>query len=337
MTAESFTTGNTAETIYGPLTPSGVLQRTFAMYRDEPKVMFGLMLLLAAVEVMATGVISGSSNMLQRESGMRVHPLHAFMFLLICVMAWALIYVATQVVHGAYFYAVTAQLQHRSMRVGEAAGSAMQHAGRLVGLSVQMGLRIFGYVLLLAIGIEVVFGVIAAALLYATHSSMRGGNWMAFALILGPVVVVGVLLYLAAMLWVVARYAVAVPACLAENLTASDAIRRSIALSAKSKSRIYAMYVFVMVLGIASFLIVLPIAILSARAAGHTAGFLLLSAIASAVNLLFGSWLLSFTGIASTLCYYDLKVRKEGFGVAVAAVVPPVATAEPTAGDAAIS
>ena len=93
------------------------------------------------------------------------------------------------------------------------------------------------------------------------------------------------------------------------------------------------MYVFVMVLGIASFLIVVPIAILSTRTAVHTPMFLLLSAIASAVNLLFGSWLLSFTGIASTLCYYDLRVRKEGFGAPPGVEKVPDAPVDFTSGD----
>ena len=328
---------NSAPSSYGPFTPSGLLQRTFAMYREQPKLMFGLMLMVAAVEVITTGVITGSTAMMRGEPGMRLPLLQTLLFLCICLMAWLLVYVVSQVVHGAYFYAVTARLQERPIGVGEAASRALEHVGRLVGVSLQLAVRIFGYVLLIGIAIEVILGILAAVVFLAVHGSLHapghGGNWMAYALILVPLLAVAVTLYLIAMLWVVARYAVAIPACLAENLPASDSIRRSIALSAKSKSRIYAMYVFVMVLGIASFLIIVPISLLSARS-GHTPVFLLLSAVASAANLLFGAWLLSFTGIASTLCYYDLRVRKEGFGaVVVETKIPAVVALDAPAPD----
>jgi hypothetical protein len=62
-------------------------------------------------------------------------------------------------------------------------------------------------------------------------------------------------------------------------------------------------------------MLLLPVALLTMRGGGHTSGALLANALVSAGNLLFGAWLTSFIGIATTLCYYDLRARKEGLGV----------------------
>ncbi|HEX4021005.1 MAG TPA: hypothetical protein VHX63_07675 [Acidobacteriaceae bacterium] len=321
MTNEGFTIPAPTANPYGPLTPTELLQRIFAMYRENPKTMFGLMLIVAAVELVTTAILTGSTAIFVLPEGGRMAPLQALFFACIALMTWLLIYVVSQVVHGAYFYAVTAQVQRRPMRVGEAASLALEHIERLISVSVQVFLRVLGYMILIEIIFAVIGGLIAAGLFVAFHGAMgsvHAGHWMAYALILVPLLAFGFLLFLVAMLWVYARYAVAIPACMAESLPGSVAIRRSITLSMKSHSRIYAMYIFCVVLGMASAAILFPMMLLSMHHGGHTMFFQLVNAIASAVNLLFGAWLLSFIGIGATLCYYDLRVRKEGFGAAVA-------------------
>ena len=312
------------QNLYGPLTPTLLLQRTFALYRERPKLMFGLMLIVAAVELIVTAVITASRALFGLDVGGRMHPLQGLMFVCICLLAWLLIYLVSQVVHGAFFYAVTAELQQRRIRVGEACNLALERIGRLISVSVQVFLRILGYEVLFAILCGVVFLAIGIGFGVARRGlgGLHGLSPVLLVMI-GALAVLFLAIYLVGFLWLCVRYAVAIPACLAENLPGWEAIRRSVQLSAKSRGRLYALYIFVGVLGIACAMIVFPIAILSMREGGHAAGFLLLNAVASAVNLLFEAWLLSFLGIASTLCYYDLRVRKEGWG---AAATPQIGT-----------
>ena len=53
-------------------------------------------------------------------------------------------------------------------------------------------------------------------------------------------------------------------------------------------------------------------------------GMLLLSAVIGIVSIVMSALVMVFIGIATALCYYDLRVRKEGFGV-----VPPPPPAVP--------
>ncbi|MGH9616674.1 MAG: hypothetical protein ACRD28_08015, partial [Acidobacteriaceae bacterium] len=47
-------------------------------------------------------------------------------------------------------------------------------------------------------------------------------------------------------------------------------------------------------------------------------------------SILVGAFVMAVMGVATALCYYDLRVRKEGFGPVSA---PPVATSAPAAQD----
>jgi len=302
---------------YGPLTPSGLLQRTFVMYRERPSLVFGLMLIVAAVQLVATGAITSSSDLLQRRAGMGMPPLQIALFVIVCLLASLLTYLVMQVVQGAFFYAVTAWVEGRTMPVGDACSLALERIGRLIGVSLQVAIRVFGYSVLLGLilsGVGVAVGVLLQNMI---GESLHASGWMGYALILVPVVAVLLGACVLAIFWIIARYAISIPACLAENMPASDAVRRSIALSAKSRSRIYAMYALVMVFVVVSAMIVLPLRLLAMYPGRHLAMFPLLNAVASAVNLLFGTWAISFTGIATTLCYYDLRARKEGLGVTI--------------------
>ncbi len=306
---------------YGPLTPSGLLQRTFAMYRERPRLIFGLVLIVAATQIAATGVMTSMVVWMHRLGGSGIQPIQMLSFFCIIVLAFLLVYLVMQVVQGAFFYAVTAWVEGPAMLVGDACSLALERMSRLIGVSLQVLLRVLGYMVLVVLGV----GVISALLIVLLHASLGGSlqrlDWVSKALLLAPVVIVMVGVYGAAIIWVVARYAISIPACLAENLSASASVRRSIVLTAKSKSRIYALYVGVFFLGLASLMIILPLRLLAMHHGGHTLAASLMGAVASAANLFFSAWMISFTGIASTLCYYDLRVRKDGLGVAAPASV----------------
>jgi hypothetical protein len=313
MTNEEYLAAIAAHNPYGPFTPTSLLQRTFSIYREQPKLVFGLVLIMALVELIATGVVSASASQLGRgEGGGSLHALQALLFVCIALMAWLLTYLVTQVVHGAFFYAVTAQLQQRPISLGTASSMAQGRLGRLIGVSAQVALRIFGYEFLFGAAAALAVGMVAFLVHGAMGATLHTAGSVTFMLLLAPVAALGLVAFGLAVFWTIARYAIAVPACLSEDIPSSAAIWRSIHLSAKNRGRIYAMYAFVLLLGCASMALLVPMAVLSMRNGGHTAGAMFLNAVASAGDLLLGAWLVSFTGIATTLCYYDLRVRKEG-------------------------
>lgn len=298
---------------YGPITPSELLQRTFVMYWERPRLVFGLILIVAAVQMIATGVITSSIAFLHQRANMQATPLQWFVLICIFLLAMLLVYTVTQVVQGAFFYIVASKLQDRQLTVGEACGHALNRLGHLIGVSMQVALRVLGYAILIGLILDVIGIVVFFSLRSAMGGTLYTTGWEGYAVILVPLVVTLLAIYAAAIFWVIARYAISIPACLAENLPSSAAIRRSIMLSSNSRSRIYAMYAFVLMLMVASVVIALPLGLLAMHPGTHSSLFFFWNAAGSAVHLFFGAWMVSFSGIATTLCYYDLCSRKEAF------------------------
>jgi hypothetical protein len=136
----------------------------------------------------------------------------------------------------------------------------------------------------------IVFGVLAVILL----------------LLLLPAMIYGILMGL--------RYALAVPACVIENLTARMAIRRSIELSKFSRGRIFVLWMLVAVIEIALigvsqfFFIVVAVK-------NHQqlpVGLRILQQLVAFCTTTFVAPILA-TGI--TLFYYDQRIRKEGYDI----------------------
>ena len=110
------------------------------------------------------------------------------------------------------------------------------------------------------------------------------------------------------------RYALALPACVVENLKARAAIRRSIDLSKGSRGRIFVLLLLILALKIGLVLITqLFILVAAFKHRGELGpGLMSLSqVIAFFTNTFLGP--IGATGI--TLFYYDQRVRKEGFDI----------------------
>jgi hypothetical protein len=111
------------------------------------------------------------------------------------------------------------------------------------------------------------------------------------------------------------RYSLAMPACVVEELTTRQAIRRSIELSKGSRGRIFVLWLLVyairMLLGI---LFAVPFLIFGLKHLGQPVPLLWLAVsqlFAFFTNTLIGP--IYSTGL--TLFYYDLRIRKEGFDI----------------------
>jgi hypothetical protein len=111
------------------------------------------------------------------------------------------------------------------------------------------------------------------------------------------------------------RYSLAMPACVVEDLTTRQAMKRSIELSKGSRGRIFVLWLLVyairMLLGI---LFAVPFFIFGIKHLGQQVPLMWLAVsqvFAFFTNTLIGP--IYSTGL--TLFYYDLRIRKEGFDI----------------------
>ncbi len=319
--------------IYGPITPGEMFERTFALLRENPGLFFGIVLVVIGVEILV-GAVLGVSGFWTGHYNMGAAPIAKVLFEApLVLIGAALVYIFTQIIQGALFLATRAKLANAAMTVGEACSLAANKTGRLVGISILVALRVIGYMLLLDIAAGFLLFLPVLALGGAAHLTgmFRAGH--------GPLVGAGIFYvffmlaviaaYIAVMFWVVLRYAVAIPAALEEDLPITEAIHRSITLSRGSKGRLLALYLAVAGVWIVMAAFTVPLQLMARHGVTGHAGFLFAAA---AIRILFSWLLIAFVGVATALCYFDLRVRKDGFGAAPAAAIveiPPAGSDAP--------
>lgn len=224
-------------------------------------------------------------------------------------------------VYGLYYGASSYAAVRVDLGLPVTAGEAFRHAwsrmGRYVWLLVLRSLIVALPILVIAVAV----GIGVALLGLAAH---RDANPIALFLLIP----LGILLYLCAMVYAVVmslRLSLAFPACVQEDLTARQAIRRSGELTQGAKGRIFLMllliyaisYAVVMVAYVVSLLI-FAVAALAGLANMHAAtplaiGLAVLGAIVFLVLvLLWSAALMAAYSIAFAVFYRDQIVREEG-------------------------
>lgn len=311
--------------VYGPITPTRMFERTFKLLKENPTLFFGIVLVVIAVEVVV-GIVLAFSGFSMRHVGDSQHPLSSALLLLpLSLLGGAMIYVITQIAQGALFYATQTVLAGGSISVGGACSMAAEKVGRLIAVSLLIAFRVLLYLMLIFGGfLALLVAVGLAAGVLSAHSGqpafhlgqMPSPGILAAAAALMLLLMV---VYFIALLWLAARYAMSIPVCLAENRGAADAIRRAISLSGGSRGRIYALFIFVGCISLAIAALTLPLQLILAHQthahhAVHPASVGLITLAVAGFRLLIGGALIAFTGVATALCYFDLRVRKEGFG-----------------------
>jgi hypothetical protein len=321
------------QNVYGPITAGQMFDRAAALLRENFKLFFGIVLILIGVEVVIGGILigfSGGSVLWMGHTAAETVPLARLLFLApVFAVAAILFFILVQIVQGALFLATRAKLVQAPMTVGEACKLAADKAGRLIGISLLIFVRVIGYVLLFCAAAIILVGAVAL-LIGVAHVSGASPFRFGHRSLLGLAVILlmsacMLVLYLLFWMWLVARYSLSIPAALAENLPVAAAIRRSITLSHGSRGRLYALLVAMIVVDLAIAAVTVPFQILMTHGGAMHAGAALGvgGILLSVFRLLVGAFVMAFIGIATALCYYDLRVRKEGFGVVVPAVPGP--------------
>lgn len=326
-----------SQNAYGPITAGQLYERTFALLRDNFRLFSGIVLVAIGVEIIVGAVLGAGGMWTDSTAGASSVARVVFLFP-IALVGGALVYLFTQIIQGALFFATQSKLARLPLNVGEACRLAADNVGRILGISALVALRIFGYMLLF----QSVFALILLAVVFLFGGFAQFAGQFPFHSGSSPsieVYIVSALIgiaifiaYLACIWWLVARYAASIPACLAESLGVTDAIRRSIQLTARDKGRIYALLAGASCAWVAITAVTFPVEFMSASmAAGHAhralSAMALLSVILAVFRIVVSAMLIAFIGVATTLCYYDLRVRKEAFGVLPppsSAALPPV-------------
>jgi uncharacterized membrane protein len=115
--------------------------------------------------------------------------------------------------------------------------------------------------------------------------------------------------------WMSLRYSLSIPSCVAEDLTARQAIRRSIHLSTGSRGRIFVLGLLV---GVVRWVLVMmasvPLMVAMVKHPGMPApvGWLIFMQLA---NFFINALIVPVSSIGLTLFYYDQRIRKEGFDI----------------------
>ena len=110
------------------------------------------------------------------------------------------------------------------------------------------------------------------------------------------------------------RYALAVPACVIEDLTARNAIRRSVSLSKGARGRIFVLFLLIAVIKLglvgitqASFIVMVF------KNHGEVAPWV--SAISQVLAFFTNTFIGPIGGTGVALFYYDQRIRKEGYDI----------------------
>lgn len=260
-----------------------------------------------------TLLLGVSMELLQRApstmfSGPDADPATVFMVIAGAVVAFIVMvvgyWIAYMVTLGATTEAVSELYVGRTTTIAAAYQRIRGRIGRLLLVALLIGLRLFG----LGVGGTFVIFLIVVAIGILTAVAAP-----AFAALAG---VLAVLAFFALALGIgifALRYCVAIPAVVLENVTAGDAIRRSVFLTKGSRVRAGLLVLFAMVITYAAMAIFQGPFVVGAIAAGpeSTTGFWL--NLTGAVTGTIGG---AITGplmiIALALLYYDIRIRKEG-------------------------
>jgi hypothetical protein len=147
-------------------------------------------------------------------------------------------------------------------------------------------------------------------------SRMRGELWSLFWLIVFNfvILVISFILLVIPAIYMACRLCVCIPAALLEGLGPFDALQRSLALTKDNAGRAFLiLLLYVVVLYAAIFLFAIPIGIGMQSAVHDPAMLRVWNALMQVANFVAGVLVTPIFTIATSIFYFDLRVRKEAF------------------------
>lgn len=284
-----------------PLSLAELLDRSFSLYRRHFWVFVGIM----APPSVAMLILSLGSNLVngiqalapEFQPGAETGLALALGVMAVILVAFVFYWISYALALGATTSAVSTIYGGGTPSISESFGAIRGKLGRLAWLLFLLAVRLGGIVL-----IVVVASVAAAA---------AGGLVTPVFAVLGALS--GMLVAFGLFIWMFLRYAVCVPAAVLEENTASEAIARSIDLTAGSLLKVLVLLLFTVVVTYAALgIFQMPFLIAAAVVGIETpTGFWL-----NMLGVVFGSLASALTSplavVAVAVLYYDLRIRHEG-------------------------
>ncbi len=309
-------------TVLRPMSTAEVLDRTFFLYRNHFVLFFGISLLPPALQLLmeaANYAVTRSGSNVSSRGGFLVFG-SAMVAFVLGLIAWFIGYAVAQ---AATVFAVSAVHLERPTTIRESYGRVRGRYGRMVNLVLSMAIRIFGPA----------FAIILLSITLMARLMPTGtlGAAIGALLMLGGFIAAIVLF-----IWLFLRYAVAVPACVLEDIRARAALKRSVALTRGSRGRIF---VVVLLFGVLEIVISGGLGMLiGILGVTGKLGPVAMVIATNASSFIVGALLGPVIAIALALVYYDERVRKEAFDIqlmmaALDGTPPAPATTVPAAGN----
>lgn len=292
-------------TILRAMSLGEVLDRTFSLYRRNFVLFAGIAALPSALllvgQLLALAITRATGDPASLAGGL------AMMVSGLTIMGFFVLYLlGICIAQGATVFAVSNVHLERAAAIGDSYGRVKGHIGRIINVVISVGVRIFGGLLLgFLLGAALLgFG---AALLPAGLSTAG----TAVAIMVGVLTVGIVAVAMIGALYFMMRYTLAVPACVLEDIKAGDAIKRSVHLTRGNLGRLFIVFFLVGVLNqTVGVVFALPAFGLMALQ-GPTS---IWAEMANHFGAFFAGVLTApILTVATTLIYYDERVRKEAF------------------------
>jgi Membrane domain of glycerophosphoryl diester phosphodiesterase len=292
-----------------PLTLGELLDRSFSLYRRHFWLFVGIMA-LPSLLALAVGVVIAifspepvnPDSVAAGDTDPTVLIGGVVWFIIAMIGMGAVYFITYAVALGATTIAVSDLYLGRPVTIRGAYAPLRGKVGRLALLLILMTLRLFAALLLM--------------FLAAAVGGVVGG--LGSPILAGLFVIAGFFAAAATWVWMVLRYAVAVPAAVLEDEAATDAIRRSIDLTKGSLLRVFALLAFTMVITYAVLAIFQGPFVFAGMMAGPETATAFWMNLAGTITGSIGG---AFTGplmiVAFAVLYYDLRVRKEGLDLQV--------------------
>jgi hypothetical protein len=304
-----------------PMSTAQVLDRTFHIYRNRFPLLAGIGILLPVL-LLVVRLAFVPLGYPPRGPALR----DSFLFWTIFLEYWAswmLLYVIGHAITAAAtVYAVSRLHLGEHVTIAEAYRKALPRFWTLLRIALNIYLRVVGS-LLVTVG-AVLLGAFGLDFLFR-FLSISSNNVQ----IWGGAISVG-LVFLAGVLWMLylyAKYCLAIPASIIEGLPARPALRRSRFLARQSLRRITLIYLLMMVLGLGlSTVLWLPGQFYSIYFRHSLIMAILLRSLGSFIA---GALAGPIATIAIALVYYDQRVRKEAFDLQFMMESMPQRVAEP--------
>jgi hypothetical protein len=293
-----------------PLSLGELLDRTFTLYRNHFWVFVGIMAIPASFGIPVNYlVLAFQGNSFSAGRPPLVPSPGLILGFIVGFLAFAIVLILVHsIALAAVTHAVSEAYLGRRSTVRDSYGSLRGKFWRLMGVILNIAIRLLGIMVLVFVVIAGVGGVLIAA------TAAAGGQ----AVVAAVTVLLVLFVYLfgaVAFVYLALRYAVSIPALMLENLGVLAAIRRSVQLTRGRRGHIFIAFLLAAIIGYVGFIVFqapFTIATMIALFRNHhlPTWLALMASVSGAVG---GTVTGSISMIVLVLCYYDTRIRKEAF------------------------